>query len=78
MSHRLQRRDRRAHVQINVGVQQSTDRRRPAGDKNQFDIQSLLFEQPGALRNISNPRGVAGDGSVGNAQLVRRQCRRRG
>src|SRR5258705_338782 len=74
MSHRLQRRNRRAHVQVNVGVQQSTDRRRSAGDENQLDIEPLFFKQPGALRDVGNPRGVAGDRCVGDTQLVDRRC----
>ena len=74
MSHRLQRRHRRAHVQVNVVIEQRTDRRRPAGDKNQLDVESLFLEQPGALGDIGNPRGVAGDGGVGNAQFVDRRC----
>ena len=70
MSHRLQRRHRRTHIQVNVRVQQRADRRRPPGDENQFDVEPLFLEQPGALGDIRNPRGVAGDGGVRDAQFV--------
>src|SRR5687768_5569734 len=43
-----------------------------------FDAESLFLEEASALSNVSNARGVAGDGGVGDPQLVRRQCRGNG